>query len=150
MIWCFAGRTYQIVGNLMTRLKHQSFDICYFNIEPFPSWIFMLSSPNRINKLSQSYLESKTSKLSTNVVQKSLEIVFWLPFVASWATSGNRKLCFQLFLSTFVDVLTFSIAAYLLWTLLHANNKYEDHPTHTRSLISAVNEIKVCHYIYNV
>ena len=38
--------------------------------------------------------QSKMLILSSNVNKKSLETVFWLPFVASTATNGNRKYCF--------------------------------------------------------
>ena len=46
----------------------------------------------------------KRSKYLTNADQKSLETVYFrLSFVASRATNGNRKLCFQRSLSAFVN-----------------------------------------------
>ena len=41
--------------------------------------------------------QSKTPILSRSVDQKSIETVFRLPFVASVATNGNRKHCFNRF-----------------------------------------------------
>ena len=57
--------------------------------------------------------QSKRLILSTNVDQKSLETVFWLPFVARFATSGNLKARFLIRARRLLRA--FSIVAFPVW-----------------------------------